>query len=311
MPKPKTADADKPRYAALARQILKIIRSENWEVGRRITEQAMAKKLGVSRSPARAALEVLRSQQVVAHQSNKGYLLAVPWDSRKLSDKNLNEDPTDSLYQTLMSERFASLLGERVSVAALMKRYGKPRAMVEEVFTRMQEDGLIERGNGRFWLFRHSLVDEKSFVESCNYCIILEPAALLAPGFRVDQKRIIALRRRHELLHSAHTHNSLDDLLDLNAAFHTTLADCCGNRFLTQAIRQHTLLRRMGGYDAYALRTNMDDEFGEHLRILDAVQAGDLKNAATMMRQHLLNTLQRRPDLARARVFAHRRLTRR
>ena len=306
----KTAAGGNPRYAALVREILKIIRSENWEAGQRITEQAMAKRLGVSRSPVRAALEVLRSRELVTHQSNKGYLLAVSWDSRQVSDGNFHDDPSSRLYRTIMSERFASLLGERVSVSGLAKRYKKPRTMVEEVLARMREDGVIERGNGRFWLFRHSLVDETSFLESCHYCLIMEPAALHDPKFRIDHKRIAALRRRYQQLHTGEAHKSMDDLLDINAAFHTMLADFCGNRFLAQAIRQHTLLRRMGGYDAYALRTNMDEEFGEHLDILDLVGAGDLENAARMMHQHLLNTLHRRPDIARARAFAHRRLTR-
>ena len=67
----------------------------------------------------------------------------------------------------------------------------------------------------------------------------------------------------------------------------------------------------MGEYEAYALRTNMDEELSEHLHILDAVQANNLEKAAVLMEQHLHNTLQRRPDIAKARVLTHRRLTRR
>ena len=308
-----TATANEnPRYVVLARQILKIFQSENWVQGRRITELSLARQLGVSRSPVRAALEVLRSQEVVSHEVNKGYALAVSWDSVKMSDANLPGDPSSELYRTIMSERFASLLGERVSVSELVRRYSKPRALVEDVFQQMQEDGVIERGNGHYWLFKHSLVDETSFLESCRYCLTLEPAALREPGFRADSRLVISLRRQHQqLLHSTEANKSLDQLLDVDAAFHSTLADFCGNRFLSQAIRQHTRLRRMGEYEAYALRTNLDDELGEHLHILDAIQSGNMENAAQLMEQHLRNTLHRRPDIARAKVLTHRRLTRR
>ena len=303
---------DNPRYASLARKILAIIQSENWEIGQRITEHSLTSQLGVSRSPVRAALEYLREQNVVSHEPNKGYVLAVASRSQQLQSNKLNADPSTELYRTIMSERFASLIGDRVSVSDIVNRYTKPRAMVEDVFERMQQDGVIERGNGHTWMFKHSLVDETSFLESCRYCLTLEPTALREPGFRVDKTRITALRRRHEqLLHSEETGKSLDDLLDLDAAFHSTLADFCGNRFLSQAIRQHTHLRRLGEYEAYALRTNMDEELSEHLRILDAIEGNAMERAATLMEEHLHNTLQRRPDIAKARVLAHRRLTRR
>jgi DNA-binding FadR family transcriptional regulator len=51
--------------AELARQIMELARDEAWPLGKHVPELALAKKFGVSRSPVRAALQMLAQHDVL------------------------------------------------------------------------------------------------------------------------------------------------------------------------------------------------------------------------------------------------------
>ncbi|WP_152613418.1 GntR family transcriptional regulator, partial [Inquilinus limosus] len=54
-----------PLQLELARQIVERMRDEGWAPGMRVSEQALARALGVSRSPIRGALDLLVARGVL------------------------------------------------------------------------------------------------------------------------------------------------------------------------------------------------------------------------------------------------------
>ncbi len=295
----------------VARQILDLLRREQADVGFHIREQWIADALGVSRSPVRTALKELEQHQVVRSEQNQGYFLISAPESVAFEKIELPESETARLYRQIASERFANLLGEQVSVAELVRRYSVSRTTVMKVLARMQEDGLVERSAGHAWAFGPALNDEASYEDSYRYRAVIEPAALREPGFNLPVARSQRLRKRHlEIIDGGIDSEPMGALFSLDAEFHETLAECCGNRFIAQAIRQQTRLRRLSEYEKYSDRLRLNDAFQEHLGILDAVEAGDRDEAAKQMQMHINRSAERRPDFRKVRVLAHRRLTR-
>ena len=296
----------------LARQILDILCREEATSGFHIREQWLADSLGVSRSPVRSALKHLEQLNVVRSAQNQGYFLEIeakPEDIRQIA---LPESEIEQVYRLIASERFANLIGEQVSVAELVRRYGRGRTFILKVLARMQEDGLIERTAGHGWIFGPALNDEAAYRESCDYRLLVEPAALMEEGFHVPKATVEYLRRSHqEIVNGGAMTAPTTHLFDTDAAFHMTLAKACRNRFLAQGIRQQTRLRRLSEFAKYVSRERLQQSFLEHLDILDAIAGGDQQGAAARMTAHLRKSNENLPDFQKVRVLAHRRLTRR
>jgi len=296
----------------LVRKILTILRDEQAERGFHVREQWLADALGVSRSPVRTALKQLEQLQVVRSEQHQGYFLEAVPGTAAFDDIELPEAETDRIYRLIASERFANLLGNQVSAGDLVRRYGVSRAVIVKVLARMQEDGLVEKTPGHGWVFGPALNDEASYQDSYRYRLLIEPAALLEESFDLPTRRIAKLRALHrKALEAGLEDETVASLFDIDAEFHETLADACGNRFLTQAIRQQTRLRRLSEYEKYISRERHRSSFVEHLAILDAIEAGDRTLAAERMRDHILASDSKRPDFRKVRTLAHRRLTRR
>ncbi|MEJ8572041.1 GntR family transcriptional regulator [Microbaculum marinum] len=296
----------------LARKILSILRDEQAETGFHLREQWLADALGVSRSPVRTALKQLEQLKVVRSEPHQGYFLQAAPGSVAFDEIELPEGESDRIYRRIASERFADLIGDQVSVGDLVRRYKANRAVIVRVLGRMQEDGLVEKTPGHGWVFGPALNDEAAYQDSYRYRLLIEPAALLEERFELSPRRVAKLRGLHE----AALDRDLEDetvasLFDIDAEFHETLADACGNRFLAQAIRQQTRLRRLSEYEKYTSRERHRSSFGEHMTILDAIEAGDMPLAAERMRRHIRAANDTRPDFRKVRTLAHRRLTRR
>ena len=78
------------------------------------------------------------------------------------------------------------------------------------------------------------------------------------------------------------------ELFEANSGFHETVASWSGNRFILQALRRANQLRRLVEYrHAAREREARRVQIVEHLEILDAIEAGNMAQASTLMRQHL------------------------
>ena len=82
----------------------------------------------------------------------------------------------------------------------IMARYGLARLQVQRIFNRMAREQLIDRKAGRGWAFRPWLDSVESHRESYRFRMILEPAAILEPGYQVNVAELKKCRREQEAL---------------------------------------------------------------------------------------------------------------
>lgn len=285
-PTPKAAPSRLQRE--LSAGILELIRAEKLAPGTRLAEVALAQRLQVSRTPVRAALKLLAGRRLVRVGASRGYFVAdtVP-ATPKAPAKPVPAD-TDRLFVAIARDRRSGRLPIDVSERDLMERYGASRPVVQRVLSRLAEVAAVMRKPGHGWRFQPIIADAQARAESYRYRILIEPAGLLEPGFRLDPGWAAEMRQRHqETLKQPWKETASIALYEMNAAFHEGLATASGNRFLLVAVQQQNRLRRFTNYDWVFGYERVVVNCREHLAILDRLEAGERGAAAQLLRDHL------------------------
>jgi len=280
--------------AALAERILAWLRQQDLKPGDHVPERLATDAFHVSRTPVRAALALLTERGLLDRRDQRGYFVA-----RGLENADhavAAETPESALHDAILRDRFSKRLDAEVTAAHLARRYRASRALVLRVLGRLQKDGVMERALGQRWVFLPALDSLRSQEDSHRFRLILEPAAFLQPGFALDARRTRDLKAAlAELARQDARHFDLKRALDADIAFHEAIADACNNRFLADAMRQQSRLRRFATTSMQVPPARLVESCREHLAILEAAETGNLARAADLMREHLAASLRARP----------------
>lgn len=276
----------------LATRVLELLSRGNFPVGHRLTEQALADELAVSRSPVRKALQYLEQLGALGSNPNRGFYVAKDAAELRLLQLPQDEESDEATYMRIAEDRLTGDLPDEISESELMDRYELTRLQVQRVLNRMSREHMVERNPGRGWTFRPVLNTVESHRESYRFRMIIEPAAILEPTFKVDVSVFERVRREQmQLLDGGVDSWSAAERFRAGSAFHEAIMHCSGNRFLIDALRNVNQLRRVIEYHSHTAstqdRTRMRRQCEEHLALLDMIEAGDRIEAAHAMRQHL------------------------
>jgi DNA-binding GntR family transcriptional regulator len=274
-----------------AKQIIALIRYDGLPSGHHLREEALAKRFDVSRTSIRAALCILHEQGLVVARQNRGYTLAHRLDEIEIATE-LPTSADETLYMRIARDRVLNLLPESTTETDLMRRYDCGRNLVLTALAILSEEGLVHRGRGREWRFRKVLNSPQARRQSYELRLMLEPAALLLPGFAPDKRELEAMRGRQlALLTAAGRPSSWRDVFDIDASFHELLARFSGNEFVLEVICQQNRLRRLMEYESYPDAARVRAWSREHVAVIDAVLAGERELASRRLAQHLRNAM--------------------
>jgi len=283
----------------LAERILDMVRQRGLAVGSRLPEQQIAKSCNVSRTPVRAALRLLTEQGLVQWQPEIGYSVAVDLATQAVAGAELPHAAEDELAQAILRDRAARRLDETVTVSGIMRRYSARRNAVLNALKRLTEDGLVEKAPGQSWLLKPALDGADAQAESYEFRLLLEPAAIAAPGFRLDAARAARLRERMEaLLSLADSAFDIREFQWLDSDFHDMISSGAANRFLGEALAAHLRLRRLPGAVSGVNVFRLRQSTREHLAILDQLEARQFEAAADLLKVHLRLSRSQRPQAA-------------
>jgi DNA-binding GntR family transcriptional regulator len=277
----------------LALQVIEHARRHGLEPGAHLIEQNLADAFRVSRSPIRKALALLADQGVLLRESNRGYFLkALPTHAARAPlhrSAATDEEP----YFRIADDRLAGRLQDHVTETALMQRYGIARREMQRILHRMEKEGWVERKAGRGWIFAGLSDSVEAHEDGYRFRMLIEPAALLEPKFRIDRTEFEQCRRDQQmLLDGGFFKVSRARLFELGSNFHETLVGFSGNRFLLDALKRVNSMRRLLEYRAHLDRPRLLGQCHEHLELLNLLETGSRQDAARFLRKHL--------DIARA-----------
>lgn len=271
----------------LARQIVAHVLEQKLDKGHHLVETALAERFGVSRTLIRASLKRLAKESVVEPRRNQGFFLRKGWDRLDGGVIAIPPSIEDSLYRRIVRDRIAGKIPERITQVALIERYGSDRVAILRVLETMSDEGIITKNKGHGWTFLPTISTEASVRNSYDFRCMLEPSGMLLESFRVDPIALERLRAAHLALLSRADTASGPHLFDLDAEFHETIASFTRNSFFIQAVQQQNRLRRLMEYRGYENRRRVRVWVGEHLAVVDALEANKRGLASQLMTEHL------------------------
>lgn len=281
----------------IANEIQEMIRTGGIPVGSHLSAQKLADQFDVSRSPVRQAMEVLAKKGVLEQHENRGFF------ARALSAKHRKNGAAVSppllsyskAYQKLVDDWLDDRISAEVTEQLIRRRYDLTKAETTELFVRAAREGWAERKQGYGWRFLPVAKTPESFEQIYRFRMIIEPAAMLEPTFRVDKKILGEQRRIQEMMLAEDIGRLPDErLLQNGSLFHEELIKLSGNPFFHRALVQVNRMRRLLEYRARVDLKRLQVQCGQHLEILSALEKGDMIGASFLMRDHLGGALARK-----------------
>jgi DNA-binding GntR family transcriptional regulator len=270
-----------------ARHVLDMVVREGLKSGDHLSEQLVADRAGVSRTPARGALRLLEHVGIVERRANRGYFLCNS-TYESLSLLELPKPDDDALYLQIARDWFEGRLPETVTQSDLSRRFNVGRVVLSRTLMRLAEDDIVMRAPSQGWTFLPTLNTEHAHDASYRFRRCIEPAAILEPTFALDEEaaRLCRMRHDHVLAHRLEQ-VPMSTIFDIDAQFHALIARSSKNPFFTAAIERQNRLRRLVEYFAPSDGSRLQASCVEHLEILDLLTQARRTLAAERMRDHL------------------------
>jgi DNA-binding GntR family transcriptional regulator len=258
--------------------------------GGHLSAQKLADRFGVSRSPVREAMGLLAERGVVERIANRGYFARAAAPPAQGGPANPFEAPGD--YQRIAEDWLADRIPGEVTERFLRERYRLSRTRLADILLRAVREGWAERKPGYGWRLLPVAKTAQAFAQIYRLRLLIEPAALLEPGFRIDPS-IIAEQRRIQTRMLEHDIEALagEALLDRGALFHEELIRMCGNAFFHQTLVRLNRMRRLLEYRARVDRRRLYTQCAQHLELLRLLEQGQVAEAAALLRRHLEGAL--------------------
>ncbi|MBM0206740.1 GntR family transcriptional regulator [Micromonospora sp. STR1s_5] len=269
--------------------------------GTRLLESRVAADFGISRAPARQALAALADEGLLARAEGRGYVVTSLAGSGAGSAEPsgpIHLSPAAS-WERIYAEVETSIVSRtafaswRVVEAEIAKHHGVSRTVAREVVARLNQRGIIRKDEGSRW-FAPALTPHH-VAELYEMRWTLEPIAL-AKAAEVLPRHLVrrALRATQEAIGRADTLTGAD--LDvLEAELHGEILGFCGQRTLIEALRsyQSLLVAHSFLYRWIPALFPSEPFLPEHLKILEALDAGRTARAVEALREHLQASLGR------------------
>ncbi|HEV3256953.1 MAG TPA: GntR family transcriptional regulator [Gemmataceae bacterium] len=201
-----------------------------------------------------------------------------------------------TLVEALLADVFQGRLraGEHLVTQDLAERFGVSQTPIREALIAVAGIGIIDLLPNRGAIVRRVTPNEVH--EVCQVRRVLECEATRSACGRIDLAELHALSAGLERLMSLKPRSQagfIDEARVLDSRLHDLIADSCGNAFLAKELGRLKILFRAFrdvAWERYEARNDfhrLAEESGEHLAIVQALQAGDAKEAARAMARHI------------------------
>jgi DNA-binding GntR family transcriptional regulator len=266
-----------------------------------LAEQSLADAFHVSRTPVRIALKILEAKGMVERRRNCGYFVLEQIYSAPGEEMFFEESATDPFYLQIAEDRLNGDLPMRFTEAELARRYQLSKARLARLLARMTREGWLDRRPGHGWEFQPVLTSPDAFDQANRFRILIEPAALMEPGYQVDEVAFKRVRAQLQaLLVAGEGRFSAIETFQVGVVFHETIVAGSGNLFLLDALRRVNRLRRLIEYRARKDHSRVVEECTDHLQLLDLLEQGRRAEAVTVLRCHLEKVSRIKLDRLRA-----------
>lgn len=210
---------------------------------------------------------------------------------RRAQRSVLADDVYDILRDGLVTQRIAP--GSRLNLDQLARELHVSNTPVRQALARLESEGLVEKEPFRGFAASR-LLDSRTIAELYGYRLLIEPpTAARAARCRNDAQAaaLEALCDPGTIDQLVEDESAAGQLAQKDVDFHCDIARQAGNTVVVENLSQ--TLTRMTLYSLYGRHGAAAEAWQEHRAISTAISAGDPEGAATAMRAHLKNGLER------------------
>lgn len=290
-----------PLARRIASEIRQLATGGELAAGEHLRTQHLADRFGVSRQPIRDAMQLLAEQGLLEQKENRGFFI------RELSGTSVLE-PVDSDatpfevhndYQRIAEDWLTDKIPAEVTEGMLRDRYGLTKAQLNDILLRATREGWAERKQGYGWRFLPVAKTVESFEQIYRFRMLIEPAAMLEPGFALNKDILQEQRRIQSRMLETDIHRlPAERLLHNGSLFHEELIKLSNNPFYHMSLVRVNQMRRLLEYRSRVDRERLVIQCEEHLAILDLLDQGEVIEASYSMRRHLGGALSRKSPIA-------------
>lgn len=174
--------------------------------------------------------------------------------------------------------------GEIVTERRLAEKLSMSRTPIRDALLILEGEGLLIRQGSRGLQVKQIRIEE--YMDMLQIRLLLEPAIARMTAGKFPAENIRDLRSNlNELLQSTGSEADREQVRGVDEDLHGGLAQASGNPQLAQIIQN--LRRQTQIFDLRAMPERMEETCKEHLRLLDAIEAGDGAEAERAMTDHL------------------------
>lgn len=256
-------------------------------------ENALAERIGVSRTVVRGGLKRLSDSGIIRWRGREKTLLRRPTSGDRLSVQASAPDVQELESQFLdWVLRFDVPAGTPLNVAQLSRTFGVPPHTLQEFLAALSRSGLVERRPRGGWRLLGFTAEYA--LELSEFRTVLELNALrhvvAQPAGHTIWGRLEALRKDHlDLLTRLDT--DFHDFSKLDERFHMAVNSVVRNRFVVEFQKIVALIFHYHYmWDKTEERQRNGVAITEHLAIIDALLARDLTAAEAAALRHLASS---------------------
>lgn len=195
------------------------------------------------------------------------------------------EGRVEDIYTRIkrMAVTFEIRPGERINEVALSRALEVSRTPLREALNRLVAEQLVEFRPGTGFFCR--ALDPQSIYDLYELRQVLETAAVRLACARASDDGLAALRADLESTGLETTGRTVAELTERDEAFHTGIAALTGNTALLADLTSVNARIRFIRWIDMARRTPTTK--GEHLKIMEALEARDATRAVEVMTAHI------------------------
>jgi DNA-binding GntR family transcriptional regulator len=203
-----------------------------------------------------------------------------------LAPRALYQDVAERLRQQIFGRELEP--GAWIDELKLCAELGISRTPLREALKVLASEGLVEllprRGA------RVAAVRAEDVVQLFEVLGGLERTAAELAAARRTAKGLAALKRLQERIAAHHAAHERQDYFRVNTELHQAIVAQAGNPVLREMHERLMARVRRVRYQALLSQARWDEALGEHVAILEALEAGDAARAGELMHRHVRRT---------------------
>ncbi|MBL0375134.1 GntR family transcriptional regulator [Rhizobium sp. KVB221] len=290
-------------YAEIATRLGEAISSAHIARGTVLIEGPLASQLGCSRAPVRQALKLLEEQGIVSRFDGRGYVAGGPGTSPNRKSQpgaiegDFLQDRALFAWQILYEDVektvvLHSFFGRyRINEVELARHHKVGRTVARDVLLRLASLGILEKDEQLRW----SVVplDDRRIANLYQLRELIEPAGIASATQHMPKPEIDGMLERHRAVLDRYPDIATSELYQLEFDLHVRAVGFCANADLLSALkRTHAVLTLSKHVLGFQWTLSNDDPFvGEHIGILEAMQAGRADAAGAAMHMHIRSSM--------------------